>query len=68
MNPSNYPPGVTGNETAICGDGGFEKLCEVIGNDADCEGWTDVDCWVAWTIGRDALISARKLGAKFPHD
>jgi hypothetical protein len=68
MNPSNYPPGVTGNESEIAGDEAWERVLENIQRDCDEYGWTDMDCFAAWLLGRDALKSAWKLGAKFPHD
>jgi len=65
---SNYPPGVTGNEPQITGETAWEDLMESIQRDCDKERWTDMDCYVAWQIGRDAMIRAKKLGGKFPHD
>lgn len=68
MNPSNYPPGVTGSEKAIQGDEAWEKLFEGISKEADEEGMTDMDVLVSWKLGLTVWRRAKFLGATFPHD
>lgn len=67
MNPSNYPPGVTGNEPEIAGDG-WDDILNIISEDAETFNLSDIDVVLAWRLGRAALTMARVNGAKFPHD
>lgn len=49
--PSNYPPGVTGNEPQINGDARREAVHQQIDDDATREGLSDMDVECAWYLG-----------------
>lgn len=64
--PSNLPPGVT--ESQIDGDAAWEKVHEGIDQDAQAEKMSDMDVMVAWNLGLKVWKTAKKFGAKFPHE
>lgn len=68
MSGSNYPPGVTGSEPEIQGDGAWEDVHELIDTTCTAKGWTDCDAFLAWSLGVAALEVSRKFGAVFPSD
>lgn len=68
MNPSNYPPGVTGNEKEINGDAEWETLHDHIDQDCGANGFEALDAEIIWRLGMDMWKSVHARHGKFPHE
>ena len=60
MNPSNYPPGVTGNEPEIAGDIEWERVHEKIDADATKYAFDPADVLRVWESGLTRFLIKRE--------
>ncbi len=49
-------------------DTSYDCVYETIESEAQKNGLSDMDVWIAWKIGIAVFTKTKELGAKFPHD